>query len=487
MAEATDSVQAMADRPTACGGQRALTHLLCPGHPIGYWLLTLLPIITCLAVREAWALPTRVHAVIAYEAARCPGVPAEFASAMVIGSPDNPIGEDHNDNLCEGAFDEDYDRTPQTLFDLLDLFNRDLIWGQGSHFWNPYAGPLGGQLRVMNPPPPQNAWQRGAMLYGQAVALYQTDHGGAYYLLGRAVHMLTDMATPAHTHLDAHVSDAVASLLDTQILSADCFERYLGWHYVTRLDMPSDPDPTGRLRFERDFVAAPIRPATPAYLSDGWHPELGDLYKLFYSMARQSARWDSNNVNGTGPVGIGGGTLRWPLKIDVAFSDPASIQVWQVDASGRRTRIEPIATVGQARILLPDRRFAGSDRIEVMHDGTRTVLPVSQIERFSQIADADCRRMAEDLMPKAVAHTAALYRLFWRDTHPNDNILDAIEVPGDVDDDGYVTILDLFAVLNGFGLDAGDASFEGRADLDGSGQVDMADVLIVVDHFGWAR
>jgi len=439
------------------------------------------------AAEAVQALPTRVHAIIAYEAARSPGVPAEIGSPAVVGSPDNPIGEDRDDNVCEGAFDEDYDRTPRTIFDLLDLTNRNLIWGQGSHFWNPAGGPLGGYLLVTNPPPPQNAWQRGAMLYDQAVALYPTDRAGAYYRLGRVVHMLTDMATPAHTHLDAHVSDALAGLLDTQTLSADCFERYLAWHYVTRPDMPSDPDPAGRLRFEHDFVSAPIPPATPAYLSDGGHPELGDAYKLFYSLARRSARWDSNNVSGTGPAGVGGGSLRWTLKIDVAFGDPASIEVWHVDTAGRRTRIEPIATVGQARILLPDRSFAAADRIEVVHDGTQTVLRASLVERFSQIADADCRRMAEDLMPKAIAHTAALYRLFWRDTHPNDTIPNSVQIPGDVDEDGFVNILDLFAVVNGFGLGPGDAGFDARADLDASGLVDMGDLLIVVDHFGQAR
>ena len=160
-------------------------------------------LLTCLA-RPAIALPSRVHAILAYEAARMPAVPAEIGSDAYVGTPDNPIDDDRDDTLCEGAFDEDYDRTPRSIFDLLDVSNPNLVWGWGSHFWNPAAGPDAGQLLILNPPPPQNAYQRGAMLYRQAVDLYPTDPAGAYYRLGRVVHLLTDMATPAHTHLDVH-------------------------------------------------------------------------------------------------------------------------------------------------------------------------------------------------------------------------------------------------------------------------------------------
>ena len=415
-----------------------------------------------------------------------PAGPAEIGNDTYVGTPDNPIGDDRDNSLCEGVFDEDYDRTPRSIFDLLDVSNPNLIWGWGSHFWDPAAGPEAGQLPVLNPPPPQNAYQRGAMLYSQAVERYPTDHAGAYYLLGRVVHLLTDMATPAHTHLDVHVADGLAGIVDAPMLAADSLEQYLSSGYVTRLDMPSDPDPTGRLRFEQDFVAAPIDAVALIYLSDGGHPSLGDLYKIFYSMARQSARWDSNDSDGTGPQGIGGGSLRWFREIDVAFSDPATIEVWEVNKDGYQARVEPIAAVGQARILLPH-ELADSSRITISHDGTETVLPASQIGKLGQIADAGCLRMARDLMPKAIAHTEALYRLFWRDTHPDDTILDSAAVTGDADGDGFVTILDVLTALNTFGLHAGDAGFDSRADLNADQQVDVADLLILVANFGRTR
>jgi hypothetical protein len=443
-------------------------------------------LLVAVMAQPASALPSRVHAVLAYEAAQMPGVPAEFASAAVIGSPDNPAGDDRGNSICEGAFDEDYERVPRTIFDLLDLSNPDLIWGQGSHFWNPAGGPFGGRLRVFNPPPAQNAYERGTMLYAEAVARYGRDPARAYYLLGRVSHLLTDMATPAHTHLDPHVSDKLASLLDIEILSVDCFERYLGWHYVTRLDMPSDPDPTGRLRFEEDFIAEPIEPVRPIYLSDGGHPHLGDLYKLFYSMARRAERWDSNDRDGTGSAGVGGGSIRWHQKVDVAFFDAATVQVWEVPHEGPRVRIEPIGFVGSARILLPDRSYAGARWIRVVHDGTSVLLRPKRIEGFGQIADVDCERIAADLMPAAIAHTAALYRLFWRDTHPGDTSLDAT-VRGDIDGDGFVTILDVLTIVNAFGLAAGEDGFDPCADLDGSGRVDVTDLLLVVADFGWTR
>ena len=126
--------------------------------------------------------------------------------------------------------------------------------------------------------------------------------------------------------------------------------------------------------------------------------------------------------------------------------------------------MEPVATIGQARVLLPHEP-AASSRIRVLHDGTETLLPPDKVEKLGQIADADCRRMAQDLMPKAIAHTEALYRLFWQDTHPDDKTLNSTPVTGDVDGDGFVTILDVLAVLNSYGLRAGNAAFDSRADL----------------------
>jgi hypothetical protein len=442
-------------------------------------------LLSCL-VSPGNALPSRVHAILAYEAARMPAVPAEIGSDVYVGVPDNPISEDQDNSLCEGAFDEDYDRTPRSIFDVLDFSDPNRVWGWGSHFWNPMAGPNAGLLPVLNAPPSQNAYQRGAMLYHQAVNLYPTDPAGAYYVLGRAVHLLTDMATPAHTHLDVHVADQLAGIADAPELAADSFEHYLSSNYVTRLDMPSDPDPTGRLRFEQDFIAGPIDPVVPAYLSDGGHPDLGDVYKVFYSMARESILWDSNDRDGAGPAGIGGGSLRWFRQIDVTFADATTLEVWEIAPDGTEVRLEPIATIDQGRILLPH-DVAPSSKVRISHDGVDTIVPGSRITRLGQIADADCKRMAQDLMPKAIAHTETLYRLFWRDTHPLDTTLDAAPLTGDVDGDGFVTILDLLMALPSFGQHAGEPAFDHRADLNGDGRVDMADLLIIVSNFGRAR
>ena len=67
-----------------------------PGRSIRCRPLTALLLVLG-ASQAAQALPTRVHAIIAYEAARLPGVPAEIGSAAVVGSPDNPIGQDRDD------------------------------------------------------------------------------------------------------------------------------------------------------------------------------------------------------------------------------------------------------------------------------------------------------------------------------------------------------------------------------------------------------
>jgi len=59
-----------------------------------------------------------------------------------------------------------------------------------------------------------------------------------------------------------------------------------------------------------------------------------------------------------------------------------------------------------------------------------------------------------------------------------------ISVPGDINGDGHVDLLDLLAVVNAFGTVEGDEGYVAAADLDDNGVVDIADLLIVVNNFG---
>lgn len=314
-----------------------------------------------LPAQTARALPVPVHALISFEAARLAGVPEEFRDPDILGTLAGHTPHDDDATITEGTVDEDDDRVPDTLLQLIRIFDPNSLWGWGTHFWNPEEGPYGGQLLLLNPLPAHNAYQRGQMLYEQALGLYPSDPAQAYYLLGRVAHLLEDMATPAHTHLDPHVSDGLAVFLRLPALAADSFEEYLDGQYGNRAAGTNSDGKTPQQRFEGDFVGSDLAPVVLADLSDDGHPNLGDVFRLFYSMADRAVRWDSNDGNGTGPAGIGGGSIRYPA--------PAV-------------------------------------------DGVR----------LNHIDDANCGHMAADLMPKAVAHVAALYRIFWRDTHPDQSL-----------------------------------------------------------------
>ena len=60
----------------------------------------------------------------------------------------------------------------------------------------------------------------------------------------------------------------------------------------------------------------------------------------------------------------------------------------------------------------------------------------------------------------------------------------ATKVPGDVDGDGYVDVVDLLYLVASFGKCQGDPGYDPRCDLNGSGCVDVVDLLTMIDHFG---
>ena len=77
--------------------------------------------------------------------------------------------------------------------------------------------------------------------FNQAIYKYRLDKKTAYFYLGRTAHLLGDMATPAHVHMDAHypckdiVGEKAARLCDLHqkifpddIPDSDKYEKYLG-------------------------------------------------------------------------------------------------------------------------------------------------------------------------------------------------------------------------------------------------------------------
>jgi hypothetical protein len=57
-------------------------------------------------------------------------------------------------------------------------------------------------------------------------------------------------------------------------------------------------------------------------------------------------------------------------------------------------------------------------------------------------------------------------------------------VPGDVDGDGHVDVVDLLYFVDAFGSVTGDSNYDPRCDFNSDGSVDVVDLLILVENFG---
>jgi hypothetical protein len=115
---------------------------------------------------------------------------------MAVAKLDAPLLQRYQDALVLGAVRED------VLF--LPVKGKGRIWEHWSfsHFSGPLLG--GGFIPLLYPGAPASA-QR---YFNAAVASWQRNqHGKALIELGRASHLLIDMACPVHAHRVAHFTD----------------------------------------------------------------------------------------------------------------------------------------------------------------------------------------------------------------------------------------------------------------------------------------
>jgi hypothetical protein len=153
-----------------------------------------------------------------------------------------------------------------------------------SHYWNPDGGYLAGFGSA------NSALFDAQHHFAAALASYPADKAAAYYRLGRAAHLLADMSVPAHTLLDEHGGTTG---------QFDSFEDYTatGSNYkaITCLQAVTD---------------ALLDPPS-AYLSQGDT----NLTRLFYTLAKKSKGFDSDDANGvsiefgSGKYNHGAGTI----------------------------------------------------------------------------------------------------------------------------------------------------------------------------------
>lgn len=357
-----------------------------------------------LPIEKVDAFYAELHSLVAYEAALINGVPTEVG--VYIGEPKYAVSSVRN-SVCAGAYDEDADRDPR-LTSGISAWIGSLNWG--THFWNPDAGPDGGQLLKVGDIPvnleAKNAYQRAKDLYASAKEAYRDDPETAYYLLGRVVHLLTDMATPAHVHLDVHISDASRT-------GDDSLEEYTAAHYV------SPGLSAGRTAFEADFPILTLLPADYRNLADGGQPGEPFLFRLFYDMAQAAKDIDSDDADGFFDRGF-----RRGRSVPISHRD---LQSAVLLCSGREFTLPPMVyklSPARKKFVFPNwvfnfiRSFNMVEGIRLDFSDASELFELSDFSK-TDIGDADLIQPGDSLISHAIENVAALYRLFWDETHPS--------------------------------------------------------------------
>ena len=358
-----------------------------------------------MAAGFARAMPSGAHALLAYEAAFLHGVPSEIRA--YVGDPQDSL-ERYSATICRGAYDEDSDRDPGV--GSVDIFTLYGLLNWGSHFWNPEGGPAGGRLDYAGDIPVnlerKNAYQRAAELYAQARSLYAENPAAAYYRLGKVAHLIADMATPAHVNLDVHLNDG------TQF-GDDSFE-----HYLDALWMALQG---GGLSYNSEALVSSLSPVDYADLPDGEYAGETALFRIFLSVATLAGSYDSDDASG----GMDNGARRG-MSVQVAPGALNTLHsVWGL-RSGYPD--EPLSD-GYRLALFRDKFILLTSTLNALRaadppyeavriewaDGSETY-DLSEFT-YSDIGDQDAADLAAILIPAAIAHTAALYVLFWSETH----------------------------------------------------------------------
>jgi hypothetical protein len=133
--------------------------------------------------------------------------------------------------LILGTRIEDEPCSPDPLFDNCPGFEWEydvFIYGftYCAHFWD-HDNFANGQPGLYYNQQWPSAYARATDLYDQSKLLYsQGNYYEAYILLGRVVHLLTDMGVPAHVHSDIHLS-----LLSPLLYGIDSYEYWMKSHY----------------------------------------------------------------------------------------------------------------------------------------------------------------------------------------------------------------------------------------------------------------
>ena len=228
-------------------------------------------------------MPDESHRLLAQHAAQSHGLDATLVAWIGTGSYD----EDH----C--AFDP---------------YPACIPWvPSGWHSWDPDTGKWWTDPFIW--PDFGSGLERANGLFLKALEGYEAgDAEAAYRYLGRAVHMLGDMATPAHVHLDTHLPPFDMDPYE-QWLNADDRANTRAWiaahpagpaWNLVFTDLPTWAELDAGLQGQLDG-------ASQAYGGRGSGQELWQLgpkgidaavFRLMFLMAETADNWDSDDATG---------------------------------------------------------------------------------------------------------------------------------------------------------------------------------------------
>ena len=251
--------------------------------------------------------------------------------------------------IAQGAWDEDHCE--------FEPYPPCWPWiPNGWHSWDPDTG---GYWELPGWPDLGSGLTRADQLFAMALEAHTAGDSEAGYLyLGRAIHMLGDMATPAHVHLDTHLPP----------LDMDPYEMWLneGDLANTRAWLTQHPaGPEWDLAFgqlpawdELDSdLQGQLEAASQVYggRSSGQElwllgPEAHDvvIFRLMALMAEEADNWDSDDVSGEQHHGNLDDPSYLTQMRDALFPRLVSYSTALIDYFENRIAPEP-----EARVFLP--------------------------------------------------------------------------------------------------------------------------------------
>jgi hypothetical protein len=205
--------------------------------------------------------------------------------------------------ISQGAYDEDHCAT--------DIYPPAGFWcipaiPNGFHSWDPDTGAFWTEPSWW--PAFGSGLTRANQLFSKAVDAYHSgDPEAAHLWLGRAMHMLGDVSTPAHVHLDTHLpgdSDSYESWLgedDHLNTRAWIDTNPPGSSWVTDFnDLPAWEDLSSDLQNQLESASQFYgeRDSGESLWKLGPVGEDTVIYRLMYLLAEEADNWDSNDVGG---------------------------------------------------------------------------------------------------------------------------------------------------------------------------------------------